>query len=495
MYMKLRFTFLFMVLALVLNSSELQAQPSSKHKPTTCDLKSDMRKLWEDHIEWTRNVILNILDDLPGTSHVVARLLQNQDDIGNAIKPFYGEVAGNQLTSLLRQHITIAADLLSALKNNNTAAFNSANAQWLTNADAIAAFLSAANPNWPQGEMKAMMYSHLSLTAAEALARKNHDYNADVAAYENVHLEILEMADMLTEGIVKQFPKEFSGCPLEEHSRPDKTTQCDLKSGMRKLWEDHITWTRNVILNIIDNLPGTAQAVTRLLQNQVDIGNAIKPYYGTFGGNHLTALLHDHITIAATLLTALKNNDATTLASTSAQWYVNADSIAKFLSTLNPQWAYAEMKTMMFTHLDLTTAEAVARKNADYAGDVITYDNVHNEILEMADMFTEGITRQFPNEFKGCPLSTPAVVTRGMLHQNMPNPFGDRTTISFFISQDVSKAQLIIFDNRGNAVKTFNLTQRGEGSVDFNATNLRHGVFTYSLVADGTVTDTRKMVH
>ena len=177
MYMKLRFTFLFMVLALVLNSSEMQAQPSSKHKPTTCDLKSDMRKLWEDHIEWTRNVILNILDDLPGTSQAVARLLQNQDDIGKAIKPFYGEAAGNQLTSLLRQHITIAADLLSALKNNNTAAFNSSNAQWLTNADAIAAFLSAANPNWPQAEMKAMMYSHLSLTAAEALARKGYKVN------------------------------------------------------------------------------------------------------------------------------------------------------------------------------------------------------------------------------------------------------------------------------------------------------------------------------
>src|SRR5688572_7307698 len=109
-------------------------------KPSACDLKSDMRKLWEDHIIWTRNVIFNIIDDLPGTTEAVNRLLQNQVDIGNAIKPYYGESAGNQLTALLQEHITIAADLLTALKNDNiapygdTPAFQAAYAAWVVNA-------------------------------------------------------------------------------------------------------------------------------------------------------------------------------------------------------------------------------------------------------------------------------------------------------------------------------------------------------------------------
>src|SRR5215213_11602260 len=347
--MKTKFTIVLLIIGMLAASTG--SLIAEQNKPTACDLKSDMRKLWEDHIIWTRNVIFNIIDNLPGTTEAVNRLLQNQTDIGNAIKPYYGTAAGNQLTALLRDHITIAADLLTALKNNNTAAFNAAYAQWVANADAIAALLSSVNPNWPLAEMRAMMHEHLDLTAAEALARKTGNYAADVTAFENVHNQILEMADMFTEGIVKQFPNMFNGCPLKDFKKP---TACDLKSDMRKLWEDHITWTRNVIFNIIDNLPGTTEAVNRLLQNQVDIGNAIKPYYGNSAGNQLTALLRDHITIAADLLTALKNNDATTLASTSAQWYVNADSIAKFLSTLNPQWAYAEMKTMMFTHLNLT---------------------------------------------------------------------------------------------------------------------------------------------
>ena len=492
--MKSKFTILLMALAMtVITSATVEAQ--SAKKPTACDLKSDMRKLWEDHIQWTRNVIFNILDDLPGTSQAVDRLLKNQDDIGNAFKSYYGNAAGNQLTTFLRKHITTAADLLIALKNDNTAAFNAANAQWFANADTISAFLSSLNPNWPLTEIKTMMYSHLNLTAAEALARKNHNYSADAIAYENVHLEILEMADMLTEGILKQFPNRFSGCPLKEATEHSKMTACDLKSAMRKLWEDHITWTRNVIFNIIDTLPGTTEAVNRLLQNQVDIGNAIKPYYGTAAGNHLTALLHDHITIAADLLTALKNNDATGLASANTEWYVNADSIARFLSSLNPFWTYEALKTMMFTHLDLTTAEAVARKNADYAGDVIAYDRVHLEILEMADMLTEGITKQFPNKFSGCPLTTPSVVSNSTLRQNTPNPFTDRTVIAFSIPRSVKKAQLMILNDRGILVSTIILVQRGEGSIAFYASNLRQGVYTYSLVADGKIMDSKKMIH
>ena len=91
------------------------------------ELRTNMRVLWEDHVIYTRNVILNIIDGLPGTDEAVARLLENQDDIGNAIKPIYGDEAGTQLTVLLREHIVIAADLLKAAKAGNDAQFNTHN--------------------------------------------------------------------------------------------------------------------------------------------------------------------------------------------------------------------------------------------------------------------------------------------------------------------------------------------------------------------------------
>ena len=490
--------FTSLLAAILLLSVALNAQQN--HKPSPCDLKSDMRKLWEDHITWTRNVIFNILDGLPGTTEAVGRLLQNQVDIGNAIKPFYGSNAGNHLTALLHDHITIAADLLTALKNNNAAALNAANVAWFRNADSIAAFLASLNPNWTLVDLKEMMYSHLNLTTAEAIARKTANYAADVTAYENVHLEILEMADMLTEGIVKQFPNKFSGCPLKEFN---KTTSCDLRSAMRKLWEDHIQWTRNVIFNILDNLPGTAEAVARLLQNQVDIGDALKPYYGNNAGNHLTALLHHHITIAADLLMALKNNTTAAFNAANTAWFANADSIATFLASLNPNWTLADMKDMMYRHLNLTAAEALARKNANYSADVTAYENVHLEILEMADMLTEGIVDQFPNKFSGChnttnnarPVTELPALNSFRLDQNRPNPFVNKTTINYYIPENVKQAQILIYDDMGRLIRNISLKGFGEGSIVVDGTGLRKGIYSYRIIVDGKVLGIKKMIH
>ena len=173
------------------------------------ELRTNMRKLWEDHITWTRNVICCLVDNLPGTDQAVKRLLKNQDDIGNAIKPVYGEDAGNKLTALLHDHITISADVVKAAKASDNTALDAANKKWYANADEISAFLSKANPNWKLDDMKKMMHDHLKLTTDEAVARIKKDYDADIGAYDKVHNEILEMADMLTNGIVKQFPEKF----------------------------------------------------------------------------------------------------------------------------------------------------------------------------------------------------------------------------------------------------------------------------------------------
>lgn len=183
---------------------------SGLHK-SEVDLKIAMRKLWEDHVTWTRNVILCIMDDLPGTDEAVNRLLKNQDDIGDAMKPFYGDDAGKKLTDLLKTHITGAAEVLKAAKKDDKQALETASSNWTKNADEISDFLSKANPNWKLSEMKKMMHDHLQFTTDEAMARKKKDYKEDVKSYDKVHDEILQMSDMLSEGIVKQFPEKFKG--------------------------------------------------------------------------------------------------------------------------------------------------------------------------------------------------------------------------------------------------------------------------------------------
>jgi hypothetical protein len=173
-------------------------------------LRNDMRRLWEDHVTWTRLAIISLTTDAPDTEATVGRLLQNQTDIGDAIEPFYGEAAGDELTRLLREHILIAADLVAAARAGDQVALADAQARWTANADEIAGFLASANPRfWKLGELKAMLHEHLRLTTDEAVARLQGDWAADVAAYDQIHLQALEMADHLSTGIVKQFPRRF----------------------------------------------------------------------------------------------------------------------------------------------------------------------------------------------------------------------------------------------------------------------------------------------
>lgn len=192
------------------------AEASMRHgapamrSPEAIRLRNKMRKLWEDHIVWTRQFVVSAIAGLPDVDAAAARLLANQDQIGDAIKPFYGDAAGEQLSALLRDHILIAGDLLEAAAAGDSQGVEDASAAWTANANEIADFLYAANPeSWPSGEMRSMMAGHLEWTLNEATARLNEDWDADVAAYDRIHRDILHMADMLSRGIVTQFPGRF----------------------------------------------------------------------------------------------------------------------------------------------------------------------------------------------------------------------------------------------------------------------------------------------
>jgi len=209
----LKYGIVILVVTLFATAGLVSAKAVSAHDKISASQSAfhdAMRKLWEDHITWTRLYIISAAADLPDKGDTANRLLQNQTDIGNAIKPFYGDEAGNKLTALLKDHILIAAELIDAAKAGDTAKFNEVNTRWYANADEIATFLSQANPeSWPLNAMKEMMKSHLDLTLKEAAAHLQGDYPTDIAAYDEVHAEILKMADMLSMGIMDQFPKMF----------------------------------------------------------------------------------------------------------------------------------------------------------------------------------------------------------------------------------------------------------------------------------------------
>jgi hypothetical protein len=170
-----------------------------------------MDKLWTDHVTWTRLVIVDFDANAPELKADVARLLRNQTEIGNAIKPYYGAAAGETLSRLLRTHIEEAVPVLAAAKAGDQARLTTALKAWSANAHRIAVFLSKANPtSWPLSATTKMMSTHLKLTTNEAVAHLKGQWRADIASYDQIRAEILMMADTLADGIIAQFPQRFA---------------------------------------------------------------------------------------------------------------------------------------------------------------------------------------------------------------------------------------------------------------------------------------------
>lgn len=172
-------------------------------------LKQDMRRLWANHVGWTRSYIVSAIAGVEDQKDVLDRLLKNQQDIGDAVKPVYGDAAGNKLAELLREHIQLAGGVLDAAKAGNQADLAKFNKEWYRNADDIAKFLSAANPNWSEKEQRDMLYAHLQFVTDQVTARMKKDWKADILAFDKGEDHMMMYADMLSDGIIKQFPDKF----------------------------------------------------------------------------------------------------------------------------------------------------------------------------------------------------------------------------------------------------------------------------------------------
>src|SRR5436305_9939121 len=183
---------------------------NAAHAGSKAALHDGMRKLWEDHVTWTRLYIVSTAAGLPDNKMTTQRLLDNQRDIGNAVAEFYGQEAGTKLTGLLTQHMLTAADLVTAAKAGDQGKVADARKRWYDNANDISAFLHAANPkSWPLATLQGMMKTHLDQTLDEATHRLHGEYALDIKDYDAIVAHILKMADALSDGIIAQFPGKF----------------------------------------------------------------------------------------------------------------------------------------------------------------------------------------------------------------------------------------------------------------------------------------------
>lgn len=184
-----------------------RAQISAKGAAKQRELYLAMRDLWSQHMEWTYATVSAFVSESPGFDASVNRLLENQRDIGDAIKPFYGKAAGKRLTALLTEHIELAVPVLVAAKDGDEAALETAVADWYRNARQIGGFLAKANPAW-KGARK-MLRTHIAQTVAYAGDQLQGDYAKAIENYDEAERHMLMLADQLSAGIIEEFPGRF----------------------------------------------------------------------------------------------------------------------------------------------------------------------------------------------------------------------------------------------------------------------------------------------
>ena len=178
------------------------------------------------------------------------------------------------------------------------------------------------------------------------------------------------------------------------------TSKSDFQDAMRRLWSDHVAYTRLFIVSAASGSADKDATTQRLLQNQTDIGNAVAGFYGRDAGNKLTALLKDHILIAASIVAAAKAGDNAKVTSENKRWHDNAVELATFLHGANPtHWPEPVLQKALFTHLDQTLSEASNELKGNYAGSIKDYDEAMSHMLMVADTLSSGIIAQFPSKF------------------------------------------------------------------------------------------------
>jgi hypothetical protein len=170
----------------------------------TIKLKLQMRKLWMDHAIWVRGFIVDLLADLPSIDYTIERLLKNQDQMGNCFRSFFGDVATDNIISLLREHITIAMNLLKAIRSGNINAV-ALEEQWIKNSENISILFATILPCYSKDELIDMFSTCMIMTKYQFIARMDGDYNADIMYFDMGLHHVVTISDYLSNGLIEYF--------------------------------------------------------------------------------------------------------------------------------------------------------------------------------------------------------------------------------------------------------------------------------------------------
>ena len=361
--------------------------PPSAPVASRLALQDQLRQLGSERVFWMRVFIIDSVGGLPDKDVTLNRLMKNQVELGNAFKPYYGDAMGVQLTSLLEEQVRQTVDLIATIPTGSTAPAANLVDPWREQANLIADFLATSNPSLNRDELRAAFQLQNDATLAQIAARLGEDWTGDILAYDTAAERGIVIADTITTATATQYPDKVMA-PSESAGEQDFHEQ------QRRLWQDHDSWERFVIISKVSGLADLEATTARLLRNQRELGDSFKPVIGDAAGNQLTRMLEDHVTGMLSVLDSGTAENETGAGAARAVWLANADQIAAFLAASIPTLDPAQMQVDMRDHLENTGTQAAHRVAGQYQAEIDAFDVGLGHSLEFADTLTAGAATQ-----------------------------------------------------------------------------------------------------
>ena len=202
---------LFLAIAGLLGCAHESRVVTEANQANLTDTKAMMRNLWAGHIFWIRNVVLDNAIGIPEARNIAEQeVVNNAKQIASTLSPFYGELASENLFTLLADHYGAITEYADATVVGNTLQQEVALAHLSSNADNIAAFLSGANPYLSKDGVRGLIAAHGSHHVAQIIQLQEHDYSSEAQTWKVMRKHADVIADTLTTALAQQFPAKFS---------------------------------------------------------------------------------------------------------------------------------------------------------------------------------------------------------------------------------------------------------------------------------------------
>ncbi|WMC91063.1 LysM peptidoglycan-binding domain-containing protein [Kineothrix sp. MB12-C1] len=203
--------------------SSITICPGDQFVSTSCDsnppacpnpiiqrnLYSSMLQAWLQHAYWTRLLLVSTTNTLDDEGDTMSRALRNPADITKVFTTYYSPATVNIIEQLLAEHMRIESELITAMRDDQSAESEALSKRWHQNADQMAETFSNINPFYNTEDVRDMIYEHLRLSIHEIEMHLSNDYEASIEAFTEVEQSIIKISHYFSSGIISQFPQKF----------------------------------------------------------------------------------------------------------------------------------------------------------------------------------------------------------------------------------------------------------------------------------------------